>query len=337
MSESKWALVTELPVTREWVTSVAWSPDGSRLLTGSSDRRARLWDVNSGSFVKEFMDLEFMGSAGVRQSVAWSPDGSQIATGTRALRVWDVATGECVREVDACFDEVPLLKRISQADNLSVRSISWSPDGSRIATGSMALRVWDAHPGWAPVAELSAPGEHSGLVAWSPDGTRLLSGGTEGNTVQVWDAAAGVRVAELSVHTRYRELTGHNPPVDSVVWSPDSSQLASGGADDTVRIWDVESGACIANWRHDAKPANDYYSDSIQAVGWSSDGMLLATGSTSGTIRVWDAATHHCVEELPSHCNWVSSLAWSPDGLLLASASLDGTVRVWERPSNLAP
>ncbi len=149
---------------RHEVTSVSWSPDGTRLATGSRDGTAKVWDAASG---RELLTLR--GHAGPVLSVAWSPDGQRLATGNEdgMARVWDATGG---RELLALM-----------GDTAPVLSVSWSRDGTRLATGSDddTARVWDAASG----RELLTLTGHTGgvnSVSWSPDGTRLATGS--------WDA-----------------------------------------------------------------------------------------------------------------------------------------------------
>ena len=118
-----------------------------------------------------------------------------------------------------------------------VRSVCFSPDGSRLASGSRdaTVRLWDPGSG-QQTAMLD--GHQGGVlsVCFSPDGSRLASGSGD-NTVRLWDVATGEPVATLE---------GHQGEVLSVCFSPDGSWLASGSGDNTTRLWDVGSGRCLA-------------------------------------------------------------------------------------------
>ena len=195
-----------------------------------------------------------------------------------------------------------------------VTAVAWSPDGKRIASGSLdkTVQVWGA------VAEehlqtiiYHGHTDEVHAVTWSPDSKRIASGSAD-KTVQVWNAATGDRASTYH---------GHTDTVTSVAWSPDGAYIASSSVDGTVRVWDVSSGK-ISNAYHE-------HSDSVNAIGWSPDGKRLASGSSDKTVQIWDALTGNHAYTYRGHTNTVSCLSWSPDGSRIASGSWDKTVQVW--------
>jgi WD40 repeat protein len=117
-----------------------------------------------------------------------------------------------------------------------VWSCGWSPDGTRLVSGSSdnTVKVWDAASGHCL---LTLHGQQGAVLScgWSPDGTRLVSG-SEDRTVNVWDAASGQCLLTLR---------GHQNVVWSCGWSPDGTRLVSGSSDNTVKVWDAASGHCL--------------------------------------------------------------------------------------------
>ena len=283
-------------VTGTAVLSVAWSPDGKRLATGSQDTTAKVWDAASGRDV-----LTLRGQHDSISSVAWSPDAKQLATGSGdgTARVWDAETGED-------------LLRLSGHD-ASVFSVAWSPDMRRLATASQdgTTKVWDAEAG----KQLLTLRGHTGpvySVAWSPDERRLATASLD-HTAKVWDAVTGQELLTLM---------GHNGPVLSVAWSTDGRRLATASQDKTTKVWDAATGKELVTLRGDE--------DSVMSVAWSPDGKRLATGSQDTTAKVWDAETSKELLTLRGHSGPVLSVAWSPDGKRLATASQDRTTQVWD-------
>jgi WD40 repeat protein len=197
-----------------------------------------------------------------------------------------------------------------------IRSVTWSPNGRCVATGSDdgMVKVWDAESGRA-LNSLEGHGDAVNSVAWSPDGWRLASGADD-STVRVWDAENGRALSSLD---------GHGHSVTFVAWSPDGRRLASGSSDRTVMVWDAESGRALNSF--------EGHSSLVLTVAWSPDGRRLASGSYDRTVKVWDAESGRALNSLEEHGNKVSSATWSPDGRRLASGAYDRTVKVWDAES----
>jgi WD40 repeat protein/serine/threonine protein kinase len=281
------------------VKSVALSPDGRRIVTGSLDQTAKVWDAASG---RELITLT--GHRARICSVAFSPDGQRIVTGSSdgTAKVWEAASGRNLLTLKGHSDPV--------------YSAAFSPDGRRIVTGSYdsTAKVWDASNGW----ELLTLRGHSSWVlgaAFSPDGRRIVTS-SDDSTARVWDAATGKDVFML---------TGHSGQICSVAYSPDGQRIATGSVDQTAKVWDAATGKELFMLAGHSGP--------VTSVAYSPDGQRIATGSWDQTAKIWEASNGRELLTLKGHTHWVWSVAFSPDGQRLVTGSWDQTAKVWEAAS----
>ncbi|WP_326826011.1 protein kinase domain-containing protein [Streptosporangium sp. NBC_01756] len=254
------------------VCSVAFSPDGKILATGSYDDTVRLWEVATGTSIGRPLTGHNDGVC----SVAFSPDGRTLATGSGddTMRLWDVGT------------RTPIGRPLT-GHNDDVWSVAFSPNGKILASGSSSLatgsgddtvRLWDVGTRTPIGRPLTGHNGSVSSVAFSPDG-KFLATGSYDDTVRLWDVATGTSIG--------RPLTGHHGAVYSVAFSPDgtilatgSSSLATGSGDDTVRLWDVATGTSIG------RPLTGH-NGAVFSVAFSPNGKILATGSKDDTVRLW--------------------------------------------------
>ncbi len=287
-----------------WVSSVAFSPNGKVLASGSADGTARLWDVASVTGI-----ATLTGSGGSILSAAFSPNGKILATGSYAdtAQLWDVASR---RQVGA-----PLTGHTGPVD-----TVAFSPDGKTLATGSDdgTVRLWETAThqeiGNPIIVDTSTGLEHPvDSVTFSPDGKTLATGSADGR-MRLWTIATHQQIGNPII------ATAPFGAVNSVVFSPDGKTLANANLDGNVQLWNVET-------HHQMEDLTG----SAESLAVSPSWRTLATGSFDGTLQLWDVATHQQIgEPITSDNSWITSVAFSPDGKTLATGDRDDSVRLWD-------
>ena len=295
------------------VSSVAFSPDGSLLATGSlfspaqeNTAQLRLWRVDNGALHRQMAVKSVL-------SVAFSPDGSILASGSSdGIRLWHVGDGRLLRQFG-----------IKQADN-----VAFSPDGRLLASFSRGeVELWRVEDGRL----LRRLGKRlkaysTSSIAFSPDGSLLATGGIK--DAQLWSVRNGILVRELkeTLPMWDRLIGGTFPYLNCVAFSPDGSLLAV-SASDGVQLWSVSNGTQLNKLEK---------SGFEHGVTFSPNGSLLVTVNNLG-VKLWSAKDGALLryleyEKSPDRdrigTTQFGSVAFSPDGRLLASGANDG-VRVW--------
>ncbi|MBW8042147.1 MAG: protein kinase [Planctomycetes bacterium] len=311
---------------------LAVSRDGRRIVTGSTDNTARVWDARTGQTLAKFNGhthtisgvaftpderhvvssaydatvrlweadtgaeiITFRGHEGAVTTISVSPDGMWIVSGggDGSVKLWNVSG-----------DREPV---VLHGHGFNIRSVSFTPDDARIVSihGDGIVRLWDVATG----SVLRTFEGHEGVarrLAVSPDGNVVISGdyGDEHGVLRLWDAEMGRELGRLEGHTR---------AVYSLAFSPDGRKLASSSKTGKVKVWDVQT-------RRELFSLPEHTGNKVP-IAFSPDSRMLVTGGADRLVKMWAADTGQPLYELSGHTHFVSALAFNSDGTLLVSAS----------------
>lgn len=339
-------IIATLKGHKDGATWATFNKTGSRILSASHDNIITLWDKSSGD------DLSMLiGHTGSVFSVHYMNENHAISCSfDRSVKVWEVR-----EKVENVGHEARIL------------SVSFSPDGKFVATGSRdkTLKIWDTLKG-TELHHLKGHTSNVFGVCWSPDGKSVCSGSRD-KSIKIWSASSG-----LCTHT----LLEHKNIVRCVAWSPDGKHILSTSDDKTAIVWDATNdftkigvlyghraeviyGAYSSDCRRAATCSDDctiklwdtkknslsygtnyvkvatliYHTQGIKAVDFSPDCKTLISGSEDHKIVQWNARNAKVMSVLEGHTEDIRGVRYSSDGRYIVSGSTDSTLKLWNAKS----
>src|SRR5215813_7485476 len=301
------------------INALAFSPDGSSLASGGSDRVIRLWDPRNGSVI-----ASLSGHGKPITALAFNPQGNALVSCStdETMKVWDVKTGALLHT--SSFGRLGIL---------GIHAMAFSPDGKSLVTAddNASIRVWDANL-WkveqsfqSREARLSfMPDENDRTskalsVVFSPNGAQILSGHDDG-TIRLWDAQTGRTIRTIKSVGREAHA----------IFTPDGNAIVCVNHDDNpIRIIDARSGEIIHNVSK-ANIAKFEHTAHEESLAISPDGKIMALSAPRGKIGLWEIQSGRLVGEFNTGISEDDIVVFSPDGKTLAAGGLNQNILLWD-------
>ncbi|NJR40749.1 MAG: hypothetical protein HC781_20330 [Leptolyngbyaceae cyanobacterium CSU_1_4] len=327
------------------IRTLAFSPDGTLLASGGDDGNIRVWDGCTGALIQSFEGDRRIWSVAFHpiESSAEVPSNYCLATAgdDQLIRLWHPLAGECLSTYQGHLSKI--------------WSVAFSPNGRILASGSddQTIKLWDIEAGRC-IKTFQGYKNLVWSVAFSPAGSQIASASEDG-VVRVWqvppEQMPSQAIAAPSINAQSvacQELIGHEGRAWSVAFSPAGQLMASGGDDQTIRLWNVNTGRCLKTLQE--------RSGQVRRVLFSPQGNLLATNSNDNTVKLWDVSPLYPqplgekgsetaekssekrslsssvsrLRTLQGHSRRVYGIAFSSNGQHLITGSEDQTIRLWE-------
>ncbi|NJK65980.1 MAG: serine/threonine protein kinase [Microcoleus sp. CSU_2_2] len=318
LKNQKWRCAYTLPGHSSFVNSLAISPDGKILVSGSWDKTIKVWELETGELIGTLT-----GHSDRVNSVAISWDGRMLVSGSsdETIKFWNLHIGD--------------LLCTFPGHSMEVNSVAISPNGQIIAScggSENTIKIWNLRTGQL-LRTLRGHSDNVNAVVFSPDG-QLLASGSSDATSKVWDVESGRLL---------RTLSGLNVGVNSVAIGPDGQILASVSNDYTIKLRNLHTGSLLrilnsnsgrgkgvpSLGMNEALHILQNYVSRGDSVAISQDGLTLASGCDDNTVKIWNLQTGELLSTLKGHLGTVYSVAIAPLGNILVSGSADETIKIW--------
>jgi WD40 repeat protein len=286
------------------VLALAYSPDGKRVATASTDKTVKLWNAETGT-----LQATLKGHAAGVNAVSWNPDGRRLASGSSdgTIKLWDATT---LKEIASFKGHEDVHKNHGDVQYTiewwrGVSTLSWDQAGRRLASASNdgTVKLWDedlAKPLIIPSGQHNLrPGKPA---AWSPDGARVACGYSD-TQVHIHDATTGKRLHVLESLSYVRV----------VAFSPDGRRLAGGGENGVLRLWDAHTGKRLLDLLGHENP--------VTGLSFSPDSRRLLSCGLDGTVKLWNTEHDPPGRAIPDGDGQIAALSFTPDGTRFRAAN----------------
>ena len=303
----------------EDITSLVFSPDGTRIFTAAADDKIKVWNTLSGELINEIDE-----PSDHRINLAISPDGKTLAS---CIYMKNSIDGSEIKEGYIRFRNTDnwniTWEEVCQ--NTALGKMSFNPDGTLFAACSWdkKIKIWSVE-----TKDLIHTMENGNFpvmsLAFSPCG-KLLASGSSGGGIRLWSVETGDRI---------RYLEGHHGTVSSLHFSPDGKTLSTGWTkgnrsvftpdegQESIKLWSMVNGEIVRTF--------DKKSGGVLCLDYSPDGQSLVTGGGDKFVSLWSPGTGSRQARLHGHSSPVDCVSFSPDGKYVASAGRDFLLNVWE-------
>jgi WD40 repeat protein len=278
------------------VATAVFSADSGHVLSGSDDGTVNLYDVGSGDLLRTYMGADMQPV----KSVAFTSNSATFVVGRSDGTVELRKTGDNT------------VVRTFTGHAAAVASVAYSPDGTRVLSGDSAgiAILWNATDGTEVHRFVHGDGVTS--VAFSPTQAGQLLTGCRDHIARLWNVSGQVLQEFAPVFNLGVQVAGHSDAVTSVAFSPEGTQVLTGGADKLVNLWQISSGAQPRRFSG--------HTQRVNSVGFSPDGKQIVSGSDDFTARVWNTADATLVRTLQPCVSPVTAVAFAPNAQLILTA-----------------